>query len=68
MNNSPLLSHYQVWLDDFTRVSLLHGLCQQHITQLHRLPKTSFQVITSGTILCKIRPNPISWSALLWLA
>ena len=41
MNNSPLLNHYQVWLDDFTRVSLLHGSCQQHITQWHRLAITA---------------------------
>lgn len=41
MNNSPLLNHYRVWLDDFTRVSLLHGSCQQHITQWHRLAITA---------------------------
>ena len=41
MNNSPLLNHYQAWLDDFTRVSLFHGLCQQHISQWHRLAITA---------------------------
>lgn len=41
MIHSILLNHYQTWLDDFTRVSLSHGLCQQHITQWHRLAITS---------------------------
>ena len=46
MNNSPLLNHYQTWLDDFTRLNMFHGLCQQQITQWHQLAITS--CITTG--------------------
>ncbi|EQA4045819.1 secretoglobin family protein, partial [Enterobacter hormaechei] len=41
MNNSPLLNHYQTWLDDFTRINVFHGLYHQQITQWHRLTITS---------------------------
>lgn len=39
-NTSPLLHHYQAWLDDFTRINLWHGLCQQELMQWHRLTMT----------------------------
>ncbi|MGM7970781.1 hypothetical protein ACS77P_07995 [Yersinia enterocolitica] len=40
-NTSPILNHYQTWLDGFTRISLWHGLCQQELTQWRRLAMTS---------------------------
>ncbi|MFV8907314.1 hypothetical protein ABQ333_18940 [Serratia fonticola] len=49
-NTSPLLNHYQAWLDDFTRISLWHGLCQQEFTQWHKLVMTSCHV-SEGTVI-----------------
>ncbi|AJK17464.1 MULTISPECIES: hypothetical protein [Yersinia pseudotuberculosis complex] len=49
-NTSPLLRHYQTWLDDFTRISLWHGLCQQELTQWHRLAMTS-RLTPEGTVI-----------------
>lgn len=54
MNNSPLLNHYQAWLDDFTRVSLFHGLCQQHIIQWHRLAITASLMPDGSVTECVI--------------
>ncbi|EPD2609613.1 hypothetical protein ACR82Q_001268 [Yersinia enterocolitica] len=41
MKNIPLLNHYQAWLNDFTRINLFHGLCQQEIEHWHKLAITS---------------------------
>lgn len=41
MKNIPLLNHYQTWLNDFTRINLFHGLCQQEIEHWHKLAITS---------------------------
>lgn len=41
MKNIPLLNHYQAWLNDFTRINLCHGLCQQEIEHWHKLAVTS---------------------------
>ncbi|HEN3334198.1 TPA: secretoglobin family protein [Yersinia enterocolitica] len=49
-NTSPILNHYQTWLDDFTRISLWHGLCQQELTQWHRLAMTSC-LTPEGTVI-----------------
>ncbi|OVZ79001.1 secretoglobin family protein [Yersinia kristensenii] len=49
-NTSPILNHYQTWLDDFTRISLWHGLCQQALTQWHRLAMTSC-LTPEGTVI-----------------
>ncbi|HAN6103265.1 TPA: secretoglobin family protein [Escherichia coli] len=54
MNNSPLLNHYQAWLDDFTRVSLFHSLCQQHIIQWHRLAITASLMPDGSVTECVI--------------
>lgn len=56
MNISPLLNQYQVWLDDFTRMSLFHGLCQQQLMQWHRLVITPLKVpkgVTTGIVIPK---------------
>ncbi|AUQ41077.1 secretoglobin family protein [Yersinia ruckeri] len=50
-NTSPLLHHYQTWLDDFTRISLWHGLCQQELTQWHRLALTSCHIPEGSVIV-----------------
>lgn len=71
MNNSPLLNHYQAWLDDFTRVSLFHGLCQKHISQWHRLAITACPMpgssVTEVVIpQCLLRlPAPVDWDHVL---
>ncbi|MBT9186123.1 secretoglobin family protein [Pectobacterium carotovorum subsp. carotovorum] len=43
MKKTPLLNHYQTWLDDFTRLNLCHGLFQQSITLWHKLTIASCQ-------------------------
>ncbi|WP_261642251.1 hypothetical protein [Erwinia mallotivora] len=50
MIHSILLNHYQTWLDDFTRISLSHGLCQQHIAQWHRLAITTSPTLDDSVI------------------
>ncbi|CVF46325.1 secretoglobin family protein [Serratia sp. CY32780] len=50
MIHSILLNHYQTWLDDFTHISLSHGLCQQHITQWHRLAITTSPTLDGSVI------------------
>jgi hypothetical protein len=41
MITTPLLNHYQAWLDDFTRANLTHGLCQPEIKHWHTLAMTT---------------------------
>lgn len=59
-NTSPILNHYQTWLDDFTRISLWHGLCQQELTQWHRPCLTP-----EGTVIvipqCLASDNALTW-------
>lgn len=60
-NISPLLHQYQTWLDDFTRVSLCHGLCQQELAHWHRLALTSCpegSVIVIPQCLLQITHSP----------
>ncbi|MEI7125677.1 secretoglobin family protein [Pectobacterium versatile] len=54
MKKAPLLNHYQTWLDDFTRINLWHGLCQQKIEHWHKLTITSGQQEDGSTSIIVI--------------
>ncbi|MDE8756767.1 secretoglobin family protein [Pectobacterium polaris] len=54
MKKAPLLNHYQTWLDDFTRINLWHGLCQQKIEQWHKLTIASGQQEDGSTSIIVI--------------
>lgn len=56
MNSTIFTAHCQAWVDDLTRLHIIHGLCRPEIERWHTLAMTSW-TLPDGTVYLLIIPQ-----------